>query len=539
MHLLPALRSLNSRSEVKDWTETEVFSEVCVETVRLAVAKLLHKFQSILKILTEEEMIKIKKYKENLTFDPNTAGRHLHVYNFNQSIKHHKIPTQSVSLSANRFQLPMVFTTKGFSHGRHYWEVQVCLRSDWDVGVAKEGVSRGSEILVKPANGFYAITKEGLTYTADSLSLKALHLAPRPHVIGVFLDYEDGRLSFYDVDRKIHIHSFVGEKFTEKLFPYFYLYSKAKKSKPMVLRTVAYSVGGVENDVIKMEEEVGENTSVGIRSETRKTQDKQPIFPLHLRGELMSNSPQCCICLEAWTRPVALPCGHLFCLSCIGDYWRIQGQCVCPLCKVFFKTRPQLQVLETSSSKCDGEENRDGGPVPLRSGEVPCDHCSSAALRSCVSCLSSFCPLHLQPHYQDAELGRHRLVEVVRNLDGPLCKAHGRKLEQFCRTDQTCLCTMCATSEHRGHRVVTVKREAARKKAHLSRRRSRLAQTIQERLMQLKELRLNTDVQSKDVVVSLEEQLTEQQQRLEHMEQLLQTEDSLSFIQRFLLMAPL
>lgn len=257
----------------------------------------------------------------------------------------------------------------------------------------------------------------------------------------------------------------------------------------------------------------------------------------------MSDSPKCCICLDVFSRPTPLPCGHVFCLSCIGEYWRVQGQCLCPLCKACFTTRPQLRVLETSF--CDGEEG-DGCQVqsaaPLRVGEVPCDFCTvpRLALRSCMECLASYCDFHLQPHYQDAELGRHLLVDVVKNLEGPVCKAHGRQLELFCRTDQTCICAVCAQTDHRGHHTITVKREAMRKKVQLKRKRARLAQMMQERLSEVEELKLTTERQNnKELMIELEEDTAELQRRQDQVDQLLQMDDSLHFLQRFLLTAPM
>jgi len=35
------------------------------------------------------------------------------------------------------------------------------------------------------------------------------------------VDYEEGLVSFYDVESRSHIYSFTGQSFTEKLFPYF------------------------------------------------------------------------------------------------------------------------------------------------------------------------------------------------------------------------------------------------------------------------------------------------------------------------------
>lgn len=132
----------------------------------------------------------------------------------------------------------MILGTQGFTSGRHYWEVQVGLRTEWDVGIAKETVPRTGTITLKKENGFFAIGKRGGDYEVRGTLSTVLHLCPRPRNVGVYLDYNEGRVSFYDVDRKLHIYSFTGESFTEKLFPYFYLYSWAKKSQPLVITSI-------------------------------------------------------------------------------------------------------------------------------------------------------------------------------------------------------------------------------------------------------------------------------------------------------------
>ncbi|KAI7805359.1 putative protein eyes shut-like protein [Triplophysa rosa] len=46
-----------------------------------------------------------------------------------------------------------------------------------------------------------------------------------PERIGVFVDYEEGRVSFYDVKSMCHIYSFTDQSFTEKLYPVLSLFS--------------------------------------------------------------------------------------------------------------------------------------------------------------------------------------------------------------------------------------------------------------------------------------------------------------------------
>ncbi len=160
------------------------------------------------------------------------------VSEFGRRLKYSKTASPSLLKNVERFDFPVVLGKKGFTSGRHYWEVRVGLRNDWDVGVAKETVTRKGEITVKKESGFYAIGKSGLNYEVQCTPRMALNLCPRPRNIGVYVDYNEGRVSFYDVDRKLHLYSFTGESFTEKLFPYFYLYSGAKKSEPLVITSM-------------------------------------------------------------------------------------------------------------------------------------------------------------------------------------------------------------------------------------------------------------------------------------------------------------
>ncbi|MEQ2192996.1 hypothetical protein XENOCAPTIV_021277, partial [Xenoophorus captivus] len=228
------LQTLSSMSEIKDWSKTKVYSDLCIQTMRRAMDYLMTSFQTELKTLTHIELNRIRQYKESVIFDDSTAGPGLIVTENGTRMKFSK-QARSPSYASQRFELPMVFGKNGFNSGRHYWEVQVGFRNNWHVGVALETVSRSDNVIVKKNNGFFSMGKNGFDYYLHCSPSRELHLCTRPRNVGIYLDYEEGRVSFYSLNEKLHINSYVGESFTGKLFPYFYLYSKAKRSEALLL----------------------------------------------------------------------------------------------------------------------------------------------------------------------------------------------------------------------------------------------------------------------------------------------------------------
>ncbi|XP_041635346.1 E3 ubiquitin/ISG15 ligase TRIM25-like [Cheilinus undulatus] len=274
--------------------------------------------------------------------------------------------------------------------------------------------------------------------------------------------------------------------------------------------------------------------TTGVR--THKKKANNPLKP-------MSEHDQCCICLDQLRRPASLPCGHRFCLGCIGEFWRIHGAYLCPLCKASYSTRPQLQMDKTLHTLSEDIED---ATRPFKSGEVLCDFCQAKrrAVKSCLVCMASFCASHLEPHYKDEDLGHHHLISVVKNMEDSVCGVHGKQLSRFCRSDQTCICAMCAQTEHRGHHIISIHREATKKKVKLRLRRIQLQQAIQERVNKVEKTKQSSDIseenpkearaKNKELIIQLEEEISELQLRYTELEQLSQTEDNLRFLQRFL-----
>ncbi|XP_041756014.1 zinc-binding protein A33-like [Coregonus clupeaformis] len=113
----------------------------------------------------------------------------------------------------------IVLGSEGFSSGMHSWEVHVEVgdHSHWYIGVAKESINRKGEASVTPEYGYWAIKLKSAKYNAGD---KTLTLKRRPRGIKVQLDYDRGKVSFYDSKDMTHIHTY-NDTFTEKLYPYF------------------------------------------------------------------------------------------------------------------------------------------------------------------------------------------------------------------------------------------------------------------------------------------------------------------------------
>lgn len=100
------------------------------------------------------------------------------------------------------------------------------------------------------------------------------------------------------------------------------------------------------------------------------------------------------------------------------------------------------------------------------SDEVLCDSCignKQKAVKSCLVCQASFCELHLKPHLEGAAFRDHQLLEPIGDFEARKCPLHGKTMELFCQTDQTCICYLCMFQEHKNHSTVTVEEAKAEK----------------------------------------------------------------------------
>ncbi|XP_069775573.1 nuclear factor 7, brain-like [Narcine bancroftii] len=128
------------------------------------------------------------------------------------------------------------------------------------------------------------------------------------------------------------------------------------------------------------------------------------------RSEQWAEASTCPVCLDFFTDPVILECGHTFCRSCITQSWAKAGRNSCPECRGGF-VDGTLRVNRAMASLAERARKVDLNP---------------------------------------AEKERK-----------PLCEEHQEELKLFCATDKELICVICVTArEHREHRFLPVQEAA-------------------------------------------------------------------------------
>ncbi|XP_060707126.1 nuclear factor 7, ovary-like [Hemiscyllium ocellatum] len=124
------------------------------------------------------------------------------------------------------------------------------------------------------------------------------------------------------------------------------------------------------------------------------------------QGESWTEEAICPICLDFFTEPVTLECGHNFCRSCITQSWEKKEINSCTECKEEFPER-NLRVNRALANL--------------------------------------------------AEKARKLKLDPTEKESKPHCEVHQRELELFCETDKKLICLICRDSrEHREHRFLPI-----------------------------------------------------------------------------------
>uniref|UniRef100_A0AAY5ECV6 E3 ubiquitin-protein ligase TRIM39-like n=1 Tax=Electrophorus electricus TaxID=8005 RepID=A0AAY5ECV6_ELEEL len=240
IHLLQMYPSVCSPPHTKNWTDISINIHLSVESVRRVLS---HLQKTMNDRINKRLNLKIEQCAVDVTLDPDTANRYLILSDDGKKVTCGDTK-QNLPDNPKRFDMyAIVLGKEGFSSGRFYYEVQVKGKTEWDVGVARESVNRKGQITLTPQNGYWTVfLRNGNEYKACACAGPSvtLFLREKPQTVGVFVDYEKGLVSFYDVEAKSHIYSFTRQSFTEKLYPYVSPFNsvEGKNSAPLIISSV-------------------------------------------------------------------------------------------------------------------------------------------------------------------------------------------------------------------------------------------------------------------------------------------------------------
>ncbi|XP_044838451.1 zinc finger protein RFP-like [Mauremys mutica] len=153
--------------------------------------------------------------------------------------------------------------------------------------------------------------------------------------------------------------------------------------------------------------------------------------------ESFQEKATCPVCLEYFTEPVTLECGHNFCRACIAQCW-------------------------------EGSDT-----------DISCPQCRQTVQRR-----------NLRPNRQLAnmvEIAKRLSLQAAKGKGGDgVCGKHQEALKLFCEEDQTPICVVCDRSRaHRAHMVVPIQ-EAAQEYKHKIQTQLKTLRKEREKLLGLK-----------------------------------------------------
>ncbi|KAM9792743.1 E3 ubiquitin/ISG15 ligase TRIM25 [Neosynchiropus ocellatus] len=168
----------------------------------------------------------------------------------------------------------------------------------------------------------------------------------------------------------------------------------------------------------------------------------------------------CSICLCPFDCPVTIPCGHNFCQNCLLATWKDSYSC--PQCRTVFATKPDLKknttlsnVVESFKARAPESPEPPELNIPVMASEeeskkvILCDSCLEApASNTCLTCMASYCEVHLRPHRENPVFKVHQLSEPIQDLLERICKDHSKMMEFFCTQHCSPFCSVCLQQVH-------------------------------------------------------------------------------------------
>ncbi|XP_067411320.1 butyrophilin subfamily 2 member A1-like [Emydura macquarii macquarii] len=205
-------QAVNDKKAIED--ETMIFKKELEAEHRKsqkAIQEIQEKFE---KAMAELEFRRARSNAVNITLDPDCKHPKLSLKDKNRVVSTTETkPGQELIAVAN----------EGFSEKRQYWEVEVGDKPEWELGVLTQD-AKGKlkkEKMEKPhEEEYWSLRLSEGKYHCNGESDTIVSEDKKCPVVGVFLDWEEGMISFYNVELMCPVGS-INQEFKGKLYPFF------------------------------------------------------------------------------------------------------------------------------------------------------------------------------------------------------------------------------------------------------------------------------------------------------------------------------
>lgn len=158
--------------------------------------------------------------------DPKTAHKRI---GLSEDLTKATVAEEHLNYPDNRKRFTVcsqVMTSKGFSRGRHYWEVQLSSNNFIGLGLAYDSIDRaGPNSRLGRNTQSWSLEWFNVKLSVWYDSRETVLVNPNPKRVGVLLDCEGGTATFYNVtDKAYPFHSIVFP-FAEAVYPAFWIFS--------------------------------------------------------------------------------------------------------------------------------------------------------------------------------------------------------------------------------------------------------------------------------------------------------------------------
>ncbi|XP_017287538.1 E3 ubiquitin-protein ligase TRIM39-like [Kryptolebias marmoratus] len=232
---------LSGLDESTDWKIFNIDTSFSFGTLRATTSTMMKEMQQKLENLTFLELKRIPAFAVDVKLDSATAHQCLVLSDDRKKVRDEGMKSKLPDAPERFDMFGSVLGINIITSGKSYWEVEVNNKTGWDLGVAHRRGNRKGIVTLNSDNGYWvAVHYEDKKYAALTVPPVSLSLKQKPQKVGVFVDYEEGLVSFYDVTNQSHIFSFTECSFRDEIVPYFSPHLKVndKNTDPLIISAV-------------------------------------------------------------------------------------------------------------------------------------------------------------------------------------------------------------------------------------------------------------------------------------------------------------